>query len=38
MDTDTRLGIQDGKNGQQPVCIPLNLRLRHTHVIGQAGL
>jgi hypothetical protein len=37
LDTDTRLGLQDGKNGQQPVCIPLNLRLRHTHVIGQAG-
>ena len=35
MDTPTPIGFRYGKSDQQPVCIPLDLRLRHTHVIGR---
>ncbi len=37
MDTATPIGFRDGSDDRQPVCIPLDLRLRHTHVIGQTG-
>ena len=36
MDTATPIGFRDGSDDRQPVCIPLELRLQHTHVIGHS--
>ena len=37
MATATPIGFRDGSDDRQPVCIPLELRLQHTHVIGHSG-
>lgn len=37
MDAATPIGFRYGRAAQQPVCIPLDLRLQGMHIIGSSG-